>query len=262
VLVSEVMLQQTQASRVAVRFPAFLRRFPTPAAMAAAPERDVLAAWSGLGYNRRALALRRAAASVERHGWPRDVAGLQALPGIGPYTARAVAGLAFGQAVGVVDTNVRRWLVRRLGMAPNALPRDLQARADSLAAPAVHEEDAAAWIHASMEFGARMCRSRDPLCDACPVARGCPSRGRPIRVPVPRQPPFAGSARQARGAVMRALAQASDHALPEGELGARLAVTDLPSVITALERDGLAHRDGPRLRLGPAPHGSAATIHP
>ena len=260
VLVSEVMLQQTQASRVAERFPPFLSRFPTPAAMAAALERDVLAAWSGLGFNRRALALRRAAAAVERDGWPRDVAGLEALPGVGPYTARAVAGLAHGEAVGVVDTNVRRWLVRRLDLAPGTGLRDLQARADALAAPAADAEDAAAWIHASMEFGARICRWRNPLCDACPVARGCPSRGRPTRVPVPRHRPFAGSARQARGAVIRALAEAGDHTLPEAELGASLAVTDLASVISALERDGLAHRDGPRVRLGPGPFGPAATI--
>ena len=84
----------------------------------------MLAAWSGLGYNRRALALRRAAAEVDRSGWPRDVAGLQALPGVGPYTARAVASLAFGTPVGVVDTNVRRWLTRRFGLEPTRRPGD------------------------------------------------------------------------------------------------------------------------------------------
>jgi A/G-specific adenine glycosylase len=260
VLVSEVMLQQTQAARVMERYPTFLRRFPAPAAMAAAPEREVLAAWSGLGYNRRALALRRTAVAVERDGWPRGVAGLMSLPGVGPYTARALAGLAFGEATGVVDTNVRRWLVRRLGLDAGAPARELQARADALAALAATGDEAAAWIHASMEFGARVCRARDPRCGTCPVARGCPSRGRAGRVPVPRQPPFAGSARAARGAVVRALATAGDHALDEVELGERLAGTDLASVIDGLERDGLAHRDGTRVRLGPAPAGPAATI--
>jgi A/G-specific adenine glycosylase len=262
VLVSEVMLQQTQAARVVERYPAFLRRYPTPAAMAAAPEREALAAWSGLGYNRRALALRRAAVAVERDGWPRDVAGLQSLPGVGPYTARALAGLAFGEAVGVVDTNVRRWLVRRLGLGVGATARELQAQADAFASPAADASEASDWIHASMEFGARVCRARDPRCDSCPVARGCPSRGRAGRVPVPRQPRFAGSAREARGAVVRALATAGDHALPEAELGAGLAGTDLASVIDGLERDGLAHRDGARVRLGPGPAGPGATIGP
>jgi A/G-specific adenine glycosylase len=125
VLVSEVMLQQTQASRVAERFPTFMRRFPTAGSLAEASEAEVLAAWSGLGYNRRALALRRAAAAVAREGWPRDLAALERLPGIGPYTARALASLAFGQPVGVVDTNVRRWLVRRFGLRTSAQPREL-----------------------------------------------------------------------------------------------------------------------------------------
>jgi A/G-specific adenine glycosylase len=262
VLVSEVMLQQTQAARIAERFPPFLRRFPTPAAMAAAPEGEVLAAWSGLGYNRRALALRQTATAVVRDGWPRDVRGLEGLPGVGPYTARAVAGLAFGEAVGVVDTNVRRWLVRRLGLATDTPPRALQARADALAARAADADEAAAWIHASMEFGARVCRARDPRCSACPVARGCPSRGRASRVPVARQPRFAGSARAARGAVIRALVEAGDHALPEAELAARLGAEDLVAIIDRLARDGLAHRDGAHIRLGPAAAGPAATIGP
>src|SRR5439155_24520259 len=119
VLVSEVMLQQTQASRIAERFPIFMRRFPTAADLAAAPEADVLTAWSGLGYNRRALALRRAASGVSLHGWPREVGALERLPGIGPYTARALASLAFATPVGVVDTNVRRWLIRRFGVPAN-----------------------------------------------------------------------------------------------------------------------------------------------
>ncbi|MGH2401581.1 MAG: A/G-specific adenine glycosylase, partial [Candidatus Limnocylindria bacterium] len=133
VLVSEVMLQQTQASRVAERFPRFVERFSTVEALASAPPAAVLAEWSGLGYNRRALALRRAAASVAAHGWPRGVAGLRQLPGIGPYTARAVASLAFALPVGVVDTNVRRWILRRFG-GPDE-QRRLQAVSDALAAP-------------------------------------------------------------------------------------------------------------------------------
>ncbi|HEX6474161.1 MAG TPA: A/G-specific adenine glycosylase, partial [Candidatus Limnocylindria bacterium] len=155
VLVSEVMLQQTQGSRVAERFPPFLHRFPTPRAMAAASTADVLAAWSGLGYNRRALALHRAATLIAAEGWPATTEGLEALPGVGRYTARAVAALAFGRPVGAVDTNVRRWLIRRFGLSSAERPGRLQELADALAAadPRVTSAEAAAWMHASMEFG-------------------------------------------------------------------------------------------------------------
>jgi A/G-specific adenine glycosylase len=258
VLVSEVMLQQTQASRVAERFPTFMSRFPTAAALASAGEAQVLAAWSGLGYNRRALALRRAARAVADHGWPQGVAALQRLPGVGPYTARALASLAFGEPVGVVDTNVRRWLVRRFGLSPESRPRQLQALADALAA-AGHATDAAPWTHATMEFGAAICTPRNPRCDECPISAGCPSRGAATVVPVPRQAAFAGSDRAHRGAILRALARAGNHAMtmraarglvPQGAAG---------RVVAALERDGLLHRSGARLVLGGRPEG-AATI--
>ena len=265
VLVSEVMLQQTQASRIAERFPTFLARYPTPQAMAHASEADVLAAWSGLGYNRRALMLRRAAAVVTANGWPRDVAGLRALPGIGAYTARAVAAIAFGQPVGAVDTNVRRWLVRRFDLADEASATELQGLADALAAAgprAASEDDAAAWMHASMEFGARVCAARQPRCAACPISRGCPSRALGRHVPVTRQSAFAGSLRASRGAVMRALANAPGHALPLTNLSQ--AVVQPEAALAALERDGLAHRHGGLVRLGsdPAPGALPSTIEP
>jgi A/G-specific adenine glycosylase len=244
VLVSEVMLQQTQAARIVERFPPFLARFPTPRAMAEATDAQVLAAWSGLGYNRRAIALRRTAQAVAASGWPDDVAGLQRLPGIGPYTARAVAALAFGRPVGAVDTNVRRWLVRRLGASAAAPARDLQELADRLGALATDGAEAAAWMHASMEFGAGVCRARRPACDSCPVARGCPSRGRAGVVPVARQAAFAGSSRQRRGLLLRRLATSPDHRLALADL------EDLAAVVEGLERDGLAHRSGGHLLLG------------
>ncbi len=272
VLVSEVMLQQTQASRVAERFGRFLDRFPSPAALAAAPEREILAEWSGLGYNRRALALRRAAAEVATRGWPGDVAGLERLPGIGPYTARAVASLAFGVPVGVVDTNVRRWLVRRFALPVDAPPGMLQSLADALArtdGEAPPPAEAAAWTHATMEFGAAICRSRSPRCGECPVARGCPSRHRAIPVPVTRQAPFAGSRRALRGAVLRALVAAPRNAATREELAA-VAGTDGPAqvplaaaldpVLASLERDGLIHHLGGRVHLGPAPGEPVGTI--
>src|ERR1700704_6553728 len=125
VLVSEVMLQQTQAARVVPYLERFLARFPDERALAAAPTADILAAWSGLGYNRRALALQRAARIVAREGWPRDEAGLRRLPGVGPYTAAAVASFAFGAHVPAVDTNARRVIERldRRRRPPAALLR-------------------------------------------------------------------------------------------------------------------------------------------
>jgi A/G-specific adenine glycosylase len=264
VLVSEVMLQQTQASRVTERFSRFLSRFPTAASLATAPGGAVLEEWSGLGYNRRALSLRAAAAAVTRDGWPDDVAGLEQLPGVGPYTARAIASLAFGRPVGVVDTNVRRWLLRRFGGAD--APRALQELADALAV-AGDDGRSADWTHATMEFGAAICRSRAPLCDACPVADGCPSRGRAAVVPVPRQEPLRGSDRAYRGAVVRLLSARVDHAMPVRALRARLsgdvralgpALDDARwrRIVAALERDGLIHLIGGEVRLG------AATIDP
>jgi A/G-specific adenine glycosylase len=263
VLVSEVMLQQTQASRIAQRFPPFLARFPTAAAMAAASEAEVLVAWSGLGYNRRVLALRRAAAAVAAGGWPRDVAGLERLPGIGPYTARAVASLAFGERVGVVDTNVRRWLVRRFGLPPDTGATALQALADRLARSG-GGAGTAAWTHATMEFGARVCTSRAPRCEACPLAPACPSRGTAAAVPVPRQGTFAGSGRALRGALLRRLVAAPGQSLSLGVARSALpglSYAEFERIAADLERDGLVHRSGRRVLLGGrVTEGGAATI--
>ena len=256
VLVSEVMLQQTQASRVVERFERFMRRFPTAEELAAARSADVIAEWSGLGYNRRAVMLQRAAAEVARDGWPREPAALQRLPGVGAYTARAIASLAFGRPVGVVDTNVRRWLVRRFAVEDR--PTRLQEAADALASastaeakPATHgADDVAAWTHASMEFGAAVCRARNPRCDDCPVRDGCPSRGRPARVVGARQPAFAGSRRARRGALLRALAAADGHRLSLEAVG-NADPSALQEVVMTMEADGLVHRRGDELRLGP-----------
>ena len=263
VLVSEVMLQQTQASRIAERFPRFMARFPTAGSLAAAPAAELLAEWSGLGYNRRALALQRAATAVVRDGWPETVDGLERLSGIGPYTARAVASLAFGAPAGVVDTNVRRWLVRRLAVTD--APMDLQRAADALAT-AAPDGRAADWTHASMEFGASVCRSRTPRCDRCPIADGCPSRGLAMPVPVTPQAPLRGSDRAYRGAAVRLLAELRGDGLAEPALRRRVeadpgvgpALDDgrWTRVLETLERDGLVHRAGGVVRLGAATIGA------
>jgi A/G-specific adenine glycosylase len=255
VLVSEVMLQQTQASRAADRFPAFLERFPTVAALATATPAEVLAAWTGLGYNRRALALQSAAQAIVDRDWPRDVAALERLPGIGPYTARAVASLAFGRPVGVVDTNVRRWLVRRFDANPNG-GADLQNLADALAAAGRRtREETAAWTHATMEFGARICTARSARCEMCPIADGCPSRGTADRVPGARQATFAGSSRARRGALLHMLAIAEGNRLPAEVTRVQLNLDrrTFGALLASLERDGLLHRSGARLCLGGAP---------
>lgn len=173
VLVSELMAQQTQAERAAAAWTAWIARWPTPGSLAEAPTADVLRAWAGLGYNRRALALHRAAkAIVADHAGrvPDDVAALEALPGVGPYTARAVAAIAFGRPVGAVDTNVRRVLGRiAAGGAEAFRPRALQSLADAV----VPADRAAAWTHALMDVGARLCAPRGPRCEACPAQAWC-----------------------------------------------------------------------------------------
>jgi len=173
VLVSELMAQQTQAARAAEAWTAWMARWPTVADLAAAPVAEVLRAWAGLGYNRRALNLHRAAkAIVADHDGriPNDVVALEALPGVGPYTARAVAAIAFGTRVGAVDTNVRRVLGRVAAGGPEAFtPRSMQTLADAV----VPAGRSAAWTHALMDVGARLCRPTNPHCADCPAVTWC-----------------------------------------------------------------------------------------
>jgi A/G-specific adenine glycosylase len=172
ILVSELMAQQTQAARAAEAWLRFVVEFPTPAALAEASPADVLRAWRGLGYNRRALALRDAAIRiVDVHGGrvPDDLEALRRLPGVGPYTARAVAALAFGQPVGAVDTNVRRVLGRVLGGAAGIEAAALQVAADEL----VPSDRPGLWTHALMDIGATFCKPRNPRCAECPMQPWC-----------------------------------------------------------------------------------------
>jgi A/G-specific adenine glycosylase len=228
-LVSEVMLQQTQSARVVPYYEAFLTRFPDVASLAAAPPGDVLAAWSGLGYNRRALALQAAARVVAERGWPED---LTELPGVGPYTAAAVGSFAWDRQAPAVDTNVRRVFARHDGADRG--PAALAARARE-AMPAGH---AAAFNQAMMELGATVCRPRAPRCGECPVRGGCAGGAITVRrAPAPR---FEDTDRWARGRVVAALV--NDEPVPAGERFER--------VLPGLERDGLISRtaDGtPRL---------------
>jgi A/G-specific adenine glycosylase len=194
------MLQQTQVERVIPRYSAWLERWPTVRALAAAPLADVIRAWQGLGYNRRALNLHRAARQVAAHGWPHD---LTELPGVGRYTADAVARFAFDAPVLPVDTNVQRVLERTRGnFAPGS-------------------------AHALMDLGATVCLARIPRCGVCPLQRTCPSRGRRY-APLRRQSRFEGSFRQRRARALRLVA----------ERPRRLTALD-GDAVAALARDGL-----------------------
>jgi A/G-specific adenine glycosylase len=210
VLVSELMLQQTQVARVVPKYHAFLDRFPTPAACAAAPRSAVVEAWAGLGYNRRAVNLHRCAqAVVSEHGGtlPGSLEALLALPGVGPYTARAVLAFAFERDVGVVDTNVARVLARHAGRSLQ--PREVQLAADA----AVPLGAGWRWNQAMLDLGATVCRARRPACDGCPVRAGCAWVGA-VDAPDPAigsagvsggQSRFVGSDRQGRGRLVDAL---------------------------------------------------------
>jgi A/G-specific adenine glycosylase len=178
ILVSEVMLQQTQVERVIPRYLGWLARWPTVDALAAAAPGDVILEWQGLGYNRRAVSLHRAARVVAERGWPDD---LTVLPGVGPYTAAAVGNFAFGREVLPVDTNVRR-VQERTGAAFDA-----------------------SCAQALFDLGATICLARVPRCGVCPLARACPSRGKRYD-PLRKQSPFEGSFRQRRAAALRAVA--------------------------------------------------------
>ena len=208
VLVSEVMLQQTQAARAVGPWGAFLHRFPDPASCASAQPGDVVRLWAGLGYNRRAVQLHAAAtAIVDLHGGsvPDDLRSLLALPGIGPYTARAVQAFAFERDVAVVDTNVRRVLCRAV-VGARSTPAALQDLADGLVPPG----HGWAWNQAMLELGATVCTSRSPRCDGCPVAPGCRWQRAGWPDPDPAAPSsvqsrFEGSDRQGRGRLVRRL---------------------------------------------------------
>lgn len=208
ILVSEVMLQQTSVARVLPKFEAFMQKFPTPTSLASAPLGEALALWSGLGYPRRCRNLHRAAETiVAEHGGvvPATLEELLALPGVGAYTARAVACFAHGDVVAVVDVNVARVLSRVAGEPLKAAA--LQRTADDL----VPADAAWEWNQVMMDFGARLCTARAPRCSECPLSRVCAWRGEgddPARQSAMTSRPqarFEGSDRQARGRAMRAV---------------------------------------------------------
>jgi A/G-specific adenine glycosylase len=251
VFVSEVMAQQTPVARVEPVWLAWMQRWPTPADLAAEPPGEVIRAWGRLGYPRRALRLREAAvAMVDLHEGqvPTDEAALLTLPGVGGYTAAAVAAFAFGHRTTVVDTNVRRVLVRVVEGREHAAPA-LTAAESALAASLVPvEADAAAtWNVAVMELGALVCRARGPLCDECPLLERCAwvRAGRPAHDgPVRRGQAWHGTDRQVRGAVLQLLRE-SPRPVPRAALGrAGSDAGQLVRCIASLVEDGLIEPTG------------------
>jgi A/G-specific adenine glycosylase len=209
ILVSEVMLQQTQVSRVVPRYLEWLERWPTIETLAAAAPGEVIRAWQGLGYNRRALALHRAARMVAERGWPDD---LTVLPGVGPYTAAAIGNFAFGRPVLPVDVNVGRVLSRtRATFGPEA-------------------------AQALFDLGATVCLARVPRCRICPLATACPSAGQRYD-PERKQGPFEGSFRQRRARLLRLVSREPQP------------IETDPEAVAALQRDGLVEVEGGRVSL-------------
>jgi A/G-specific adenine glycosylase len=260
ILVSEAMAQQTQAARAGEAWTGFMATWPTPAALATAAPADVLRAWRGLGYNRRALNLWHAARRiVEVHEGqvPADLGALQALPGVGPYTARAVAALAFGMPVGAVDTNVRRVLGRIVaGDATTLGASETQRIADA----AVPRDRPGPWTHALMDLGATICRPRNPDCGRCPAQALCqyaaiagdgktePAARHPVARPRTARrtaAPFPTTSRWLRGRIVDRLREAEGDGWTsiEGPIGShdRVAVA---AAMRALARDGIVELDG------------------
>jgi A/G-specific adenine glycosylase len=247
VLVSELMAQQTQAARAAEAWTAWMARFPSVEAVAEAPAAEVLRAWAGLGYNRRAVHLHRAArAIVTEHGGrvPDTVEGLEALPGVGPYTARAVAAIAYGLPVGAVDVNVKRVLGRIAAGGPEALTGDeVQRLADAV----VPVDRAGAWTHALMDVGQRLCRPTKPHCADCPAIAWCryaagerPSPAgtdgrRPARRP---EPAFEATNRWLRGRIIERARDTEGWVRFADPIGGH-GVGAVRTAVLALARDGL-----------------------
>jgi len=260
-MVAEVMLQQTQTGRVAPAYQAFLARFPTLSSLAHASAMEVIQAWKGLGYNRRAVDLQRSAQAVEHeHGGvvPSDPKVLRALPGIGEYSASAVSCFAYDRQVPVVDVNVRRVLSRAVA-GTDELPLDETRR---VAAQWLANGDAYRWNQALMDIGAMVCRIDAPLCTQCPMKLSCRYRAqgknKAKREPrPPKQSRFEGSSRQKRGGIVDHLRRAAEDGVSMAALGRAIHphggpdLTWLVELLEGLESDGLVEMT-PAARRGSA----------
>ncbi len=227
-LVSESMLQQTQVDRVIPKFKAFIDRWPTIADLADGDPTELLAVWSGLGYNSRVLRLKAAARVIHASGWPTSVAELQELPGVGPYTAGAIGSIAFGCDVPAIDTNLKRVLSRWSGEALSGAMLEDVANA-TLGLPAGD------WNQAIMDLGATLCRPSDPRCSECPVSTWCLDPD--VYEPPVKQTRFNGSHRELRGALVRAHVHDEDLWNAGRALGR--SDEDIAQALDALQSEGL-----------------------
>ncbi len=252
VLVSEFMLQQTPVARVIPRLEDWLARWPTPAALAAVPPGEAVRAWDRLGYPRRALNLHAASVAIaERHGGvvPSDVEALLALPGVGPYTARAVAAFAYGIRVPVVDVNVRRVLARAVRGVGEPGPARVSEELALMEAQLPSDPERARLANAGMmELGQTVCTARTPDCAACPVLELCAWRaaGYPAYTgpAAPRQKPYAGSDREVRGRILREL-RASELPIPAARIAELWAdAAQREQALVGLLADGLVVAEG------------------
>ncbi len=252
VLVSEIMLQQTQVQRVLVKYPEFLSAFPTIKRLATAPQKEVVTAWRGMGYNNRAVRLHRLAKSVvkrHRQDWPSDLPGLLALPGVGIYTAHAMMAFAFRQRVPVVDINIRRVLSRVFWRMKDTGSMRTEREIRDIAGAILPARNVYDWNQALMDLGSLVCTARSPDCNACPIARECLSarrmQPRPQRHPS-REPSRGGIPnRTYRGKIIDAL-RSRRTGIGLARLGPMImpdfSRRDLPwlhALIDALETDGL-----------------------
>ena len=253
VLVAEVMLQQTQIDRVLSKWPAFLEEFPTATSCALAPTSEVVKQWEGMGFNRRAVLLHQAAKSIkDNHGGevPLEIDELLLLPGVGPYTARAILAFAYEQDSAVVDTNVGRVLARWTGH------RLKPAEAQELADRSVPLGEGWAWNQAVLDFGSMVCRSKNPKCEECPIHRSCSWQG--IGVDPAKgsagvsgtQSKFEGSDRQGRGKLVAALRKKPIKKSELAEImGWPLDPKRAERVASTVISDGLATSEGDTLSL-------------
>jgi A/G-specific adenine glycosylase len=254
VMVSEFMLQQTPVARVLPMFETWIRRWPSPTSLASDSPGEAVRAWGKLGYPRRALRLHATAvAIVERHGGevPSDVDSLRALPGVGDYTAAAIASFAFGQRHAVLDTNVRRLFARTVQGVE--FPADsITAAERGLASALLPARDAHRWAASTMELGAVICTAKSPKCAICPVEQHCAwnAAGRPSHNGPPRRgQAYAGTDRQVRGLLLDVL-RASDSPVTTAELDAVWDdANQRERCLASLLSDGLVTEDGGRYRL-------------
>ncbi len=257
ILVSELMLQQTQTDRVIPYYQKFLKRYPTPLKLVQSDVHELYSYWAGLGYNRRALFLQKAAQYLITHEFPNDVESLQQVPGIGPYTASAIAAFAFNQDIVVMDTNIRR-IYSRVFFNGAGTVDGITKKADEL----LPRGKSCDWHNALMDFGATICTAKNPKCSTCPLSKTCTAfkSGKQdvyLRI-APPQPKFIGSKREVRGSILRTLGKLPSKSLfsiddvrvlVKADINRLVSKTLLKSILSDLEKEGFISMNSSSLKF-------------